>query len=224
MVWKRSTNTGDAGSAPEFGGADINKIVDFIDGVNVSDSGDFVNDMKFRTNTIKIRNPGNTFSYIMTTSAIVADRTITWPLLTGNDTLVFESHTQTLANKTLTTPVISTIINTGTLTLPTATTTIVGRDTTDTLSNKTLSGVSILDATNIVLDTTTGTKIGTATGQKLAFFNKAPVDQRAGIADVATDTVDGTYGAEEQAVIESLRTKLNAVLQVLEDLGLTAVL
>jgi len=33
------------------------------------------------------------------------------------------------------------------------------------------------DATNIVLNTTTGTKIGTATSQKLGFFNATPADQ-----------------------------------------------
>jgi hypothetical protein len=45
---------------------------------------------------------------------------------------------ETLTNKTLTTPVISSISNTGTLTLPTDTDTLVGRATTDTLTNKTL--------------------------------------------------------------------------------------
>jgi len=44
----------------------------------------------------------------------------------------------TLTNKTLTTPIISSISNTGTLTLPTSTDTLVGRATTDTLTNKTL--------------------------------------------------------------------------------------
>jgi len=39
---------------------------------------------------------------------------------------------------TLTTPVISSIVNTGTLTLPTSTDTLVGRATTDTFTNKTL--------------------------------------------------------------------------------------
>jgi hypothetical protein len=55
---------------------------------------------------------------------------------------------QTLTNKTLTTPVISSISNTGTLTLPTSTDTIVGRATTDTLTNKTLTSPAITGGTN----------------------------------------------------------------------------
>lgn len=55
--------------------------------------------------------------------------------------------TQTLTNKTLTTPVISSISNTGTLTLPTSTDTLVGRATTDTLTNKTLTSPTINTAT-----------------------------------------------------------------------------
>ena len=53
------------------------------------------------------------------------------------------SSTSTLTNKTLTSPVISTIVNSGTLTLPTSTDTLVGRATTDTLTNKTLSAVTL---------------------------------------------------------------------------------
>jgi hypothetical protein len=53
------------------------------------------------------------------------------------------SSTDTLTNKTLTSPVISTIVNTGTLTLPTSTDTLVGRATTDTLTNKTLTSPTI---------------------------------------------------------------------------------
>lgn len=49
------------------------------------------------------------------------------------------TDTQTLTNKTLTTPVISSISNSGTITVPTGTDTLVARATTDTLTNKTLT-------------------------------------------------------------------------------------
>jgi hypothetical protein len=71
-----------------------------------------------------------------------------------DSTVATLTGTQTLTNKTLTTPVISSISNTGTLTLPTSTDTLVGRATTDTLTNKTLtspvintgvSGTAVLD-------------------------------------------------------------------------------
>lgn len=51
-------------------------------------------------------------------------------------TLATRTGTETLTNKTLTTPVISTISNSGTVTLPTGTVTLVARTTTDTLTNK----------------------------------------------------------------------------------------
>lgn len=50
-----------------------------------------------------------------------------------------------------TAPVISTITNTGTLTLPTSTDTIVGRATTDTLTNKTLTAPTINGGTHTAL-------------------------------------------------------------------------
>jgi hypothetical protein len=52
---------------------------------------------------------------------------------------VYLNDAQTLTNKTLTTPTISSILNTGTLTLPTSNDTLVGRATTDTLTNKSIS-------------------------------------------------------------------------------------
>ncbi len=63
--------------------------------------------------------------------------------ITGNSIAIDTSVTvdkttaQTLINKTLTSPIISSISNTGTLTLPTVTDTLVGRATTDTFTNKT---------------------------------------------------------------------------------------
>jgi len=68
-----------------------------------------------------------------------------------NGTLL-KDVSETLTNKTLTTPVISSISNTGTLTLPTSTDTLVGRDTTDTLTNKTLS--SAVATTALTLNAT----------------------------------------------------------------------
>jgi hypothetical protein len=51
-------------------------------------------------------------------------------------TLATLAGSETLTNKTLTAPIISSISNTGTLTLPTSTDTLVGRATTDTLTKK----------------------------------------------------------------------------------------
>ena len=115
--------------------------------------------------TPQINDTSANHQYVFAVSELAADRTVTLPLLTGNDTFVFEAHTQTLTNKTLTTPTVSgltlsdaSIIFEGatandhettltvtdptadrTITLPDATDTLVGRATTDTLTNKTLT-------------------------------------------------------------------------------------
>lgn len=44
--------------------------------------------------------------------------------------------------------------------------------------------LTLADACNIVVDTTTGTKIGTATSQKLGFFNATPVVQQVATTDL----------------------------------------
>jgi hypothetical protein len=64
----------------------------------------------------------------------------TTSLTAPSGTIVGTTDTQTLSAKTLTSPIISSISNTGTLTLPTSTDTLVGRATTDSLTNKTLTG------------------------------------------------------------------------------------
>jgi hypothetical protein len=76
-------------------------------------------------------------------------------------TIVGTSDSQTLTNKTLTTPVISSISNTGTLTLPTSTDTLVGRATIDTLTNKTLTSPTL---TTPVLGTPSSGTLTNCTG------------------------------------------------------------
>jgi hypothetical protein len=71
--------------------------------------------------------------------------------------------------------------------------------------------ISLVDE-DIILGTTTGTKIGTATTQKLGFWNATPVVQQAHIADPAGGA---TVDTEARAAIASI----NALLATL---GLTA--
>lgn len=96
-------------------------------------------------------------------------RTYTFP--DAADTVVLLTQAQTLTNKTLTAPVIATIVNTGTLTLPTSTDTLVGRATTDTLTNKTLTSPAINTGTisggtvdNAVIGGTTRAAVNGTTG------------------------------------------------------------
>jgi hypothetical protein len=74
-----------------------------------------------------------------------------------DSTVATLAGTQTLTNKTLTTPVISSISNSGTITLPTGTDTLVGRATTDTLTNKTLTSPTI--TTGVLNGAVSGTSI-----------------------------------------------------------------
>jgi hypothetical protein len=100
-------------------------------------------------------------------SAVAGTNTLTLPP-TSNDTLVGKATTDTLTNKTLTAPVISTITNTGTLTLPTSTDTLVGRATTDTLTNKVL--LSPEERTTISATAATGTVNFDAVTQGVLYY------------------------------------------------------
>ena len=66
--------------------------------------------------TPQINDTSADHQYVFAVSELTADRTVTMPLLTGNDEFVFKDHTQTLTNKTLTsaaltTPQVTTSIN-----------------------------------------------------------------------------------------------------------------
>ena len=70
-----------------------------------------------------------------------ADREINLPNASGN--VVLDTMTQTLTNKTLTTPIITSISNSGTVTVPSGADTLVARTSTDTLTNKTLTAPTV---------------------------------------------------------------------------------
>lgn len=56
-----------------------------------------------------------------------------------------------------------------------------------------LSGTHTFDdAANIVVGTTTGTKIGTATTQKIGFYNATPIVQGTAVADITVTATTGT--------------------------------
>lgn len=58
--------------------------------------------------TPQINDTSSDHQYVFAVSELTADRNVTLPLLTGDDTFVFQAHTQTLTNKTLTSPVLNT--------------------------------------------------------------------------------------------------------------------
>jgi hypothetical protein len=93
---------------------------------------------------------------------------------TGNNVLA--------TSPTITTPVISSIVNTGTLTLPTSTDTLVGRATTDTLTNKTLttpviSSLSSASATALTLQSAGTTAITVDTSQNVGIGTASPTNK-----------------------------------------------
>ena len=61
---------------------------------------------------IQIEDTSADHQYVLAVSELAADRTVTLPLLGGDDEFVFKDHTQTLTNKTLTAPVFGGISTT----------------------------------------------------------------------------------------------------------------
>jgi hypothetical protein len=86
------------------------------------------------------------------------------------------------------------------------------------------SGLVLADGINLPVGTATGTQIGTATGQRLAFHGATPVVQRAGAAQTAVATTSSTntapYGYTTQAQADSIVTLLNEIRATLVEKGI----
>jgi hypothetical protein len=114
---------------------------------------------------------------VATAPAQTAEGSVVWDsnddLLTIGDgssrkVMVDTTTAQTLTNKTLTAPVIASISNTGTLTLPSSTDTLVGRATTDTLTNKTLASPSTTGTLSLAAGTATTSPLKFVAGVNLS--------------------------------------------------------
>jgi hypothetical protein len=147
----------------------------------------------FNDTMLLLRNPANTFSMTLGSGAQTAAKTFTFPLISGSsDTISTNTSTSTLTNKTLTSPVISTIVNTGTLTLPTSTDTLMGRATTDTMTNKTFNY-----SNNTVTDTSAALgDIPKHDGTSFKRFARGTANQVLGVNSGGTDIAWTSFNAE----------------------------
>lgn len=165
MVWVTITGVG-VTSATRFKGDALNKIDDMLSGVDVTDTVKIHKNVtwSFIDDAFRIKNPADTFSYIFTPSAIIANRILTLPLMTTDEEIVTTQATQAvIKNKDLedTTELVNAadvakkvgfslsgitttfkttlaFINTvdRTITFPNATDTLMGKATADIFTNK----------------------------------------------------------------------------------------
>jgi hypothetical protein len=102
-----------------------------------------------------------------------------------------------------------------------------------TTGSPTFAALTITDAGNVALGTTTGTKIGTGTTQKLGFYNATPVVQRTDMGALTDSTGGGVDGTLVDVGIlfnqsninnnfADCAAKISAIRTALRDLGLMA--
>lgn len=77
--------------------------------------------------------------------------------------------------------------------------------------------VQFLDGRNIQTGRTNGTKIGTATDQKIGFYGETPVVQAGAIGAPSTPSA-----AYVQAEAQSAVTAINSIRTALQNIGITA--
>jgi hypothetical protein len=158
--------------------------------------------------------------------------------VSGNPTLTLDA---TLAGiSAVTTAADQLVYSSGTDTFTTTSFTAAGRALVDdataaaqrttlglgTADSPTFAGLTIADAGNVVLATGTGTKIGTATGQKLGFYNAAPVIQQATTGTTTGFTAGSGTAAKDDSTftgnVGSAAYTIGDIVRALKNLGLMA--
>jgi len=95
-----------------------------------------------------------------------------------------------------------------------------------TADSPTFGGLTIADAGNIVVNTTTGTKIGTATGQKIGFYNATPVVQQNTTGTAAGFTAGAGTAVNDQSTftgnLGATAYRISDIVRALKTLGLMA--
>ena len=212
MAWVTISPAGTTTATKFFGDA-LNKIDNMFNAVNIADTVKINSAVtwSFVNTALRIRNPADTFSYIFTPSAITADRILTVPLITGNESIVTDKFIQTITNKkfdtsctiidaTVASKVVAwslsgmqgsktkTLLFTGatqTITFPDNTFTVVGKDTVDIFTNKSLNA----NGTGNVITNIGDPEIKVHTSTKITITNKAQLNANIVYIDQAN-----TYG------------------------------
>lgn len=78
---------------------------------------------------------------------------------------------------------------------------------------------TIAEAGNIITGTTTGTQIGTASGQKVGFFGVTPVVKGAVLTVADAVALDATYNVTEQTTVSNMRVRINEIETRLQAFG-----
>ena len=101
MTFIQKVINADSGDADHVGGNSWDTLDDFFDDVATGLTANVNSTFNVRSNKLRLWNPAKTFTYQFNTSAIVADRIITYPLLTANDEPLFKTFAATVLNKTV---------------------------------------------------------------------------------------------------------------------------